>query len=81
MVRPLENLTVTEGQPLRLSCTLSKDNCRVSCLKDEQEININPEIENNRFVTTNDGRIYRLEVRQSKRIDAGIYASKGEDWR
>ena len=78
-VRPLENLTVTEAQPLRLSCTLSKDNCQVIWLKDDQEININPEDENNRFVATNDGRVYRLEVKESKMIDAGMYTIKVED--
>lgn len=79
-VRPLENLTVTEGQPLRLSCTLSKDNCQVAWLKDDQEIKVDTEEdEENRFVASNDGRIYRLEVKESKMIDAGIYTIKVED--
>ncbi|UJR23285.1 hypothetical protein I4U23_026301 [Adineta vaga] len=77
-VRPLENATVTEGQPLKLSCTLSKENCQVIWLKDNEEINVS-EDETNRFVATNDGRVYRLEVKESKMIDAGIYTIKVED--
>ncbi len=77
-VRSLENLTVTEGQPLKLSCTLSKENCQVIWLKDDQEIKIEEE-EENRFISTNDGRVYRLEVKESKMIDAGIYTIKVED--
>jgi len=77
-VRSLENLTVTEGQPLKLSCTLSKENCQVIWLKDGQEIKIDDE-ENDRFVATNEGRVYRLEVKESKMIDAGMYTIKVED--
>jgi hypothetical protein len=78
-IRPLENLTITEGQPLRLSCTLSKDNCHVLWIKDDQEIKVNEEEEDNRFVATNDARVYRLEVKESKMIDAGMYTIKVED--
>jgi formylmethanofuran dehydrogenase subunit D len=78
-VRPLENLTVTEGQPLKLSCTLSKDNCQVIWLKDDQEIQLEEEEGDNRFVATNDGRVYRLEVKESKMTDAGMYTIKVED--
>ena len=77
-VRPLENATVTEGQPLRLSCTLTKENCQVTWLKDNEEIKVG-EDETIRFVATNDGRVYRLEVKESKMIDAGIYTIKVED--
>ncbi|CAF3878648.1 unnamed protein product, partial [Adineta steineri] len=77
-VRPLENLTVTEGQPLKLSCTLSKENCTVIWLKDNEEIPMTAD-ENNRFEATNDGRVYRLEVKESKMIDGGMYTIKVED--
>lgn len=77
-IRPLENATVTEGQPLRLSCTLSKDNCQVTWLKDNEEINLTDE-EKSRFVASNDGRVYRLEVKESKMLDAGSYTIKVED--
>lgn len=63
---------------MRLGCTLSKDNCQVTWLKDEQEINVE-ESEDNRFVATHDGRSYRLEVKESKMIDAGSYTIKVED--
>jgi len=79
-VRSLENATVTEGQPLRLSCSLSKENCQVIWLKDDQEIKVNDdEEEDSRFIATNDGRSYRLEVKESKMTDAGIYTIKVED--
>jgi len=79
-VRSLESLTVTEGQPLKLSCTLSKENCQVLWLKDDQEIKLdNEEEQDNRFIPTNDGRVYRLEIKESKMIDAGIYTIKVED--
>ncbi|CAF3389468.1 unnamed protein product [Rotaria socialis] len=77
-IRPLENLTVTEGQPLRLSCTLSKDNCQVTWVKDDEEIKINEE-EESRYVITNDARAYRLEMKESKMTDAGTYTIKVED--
>ncbi len=77
-IRPLESLTITEGQPLKLSCTLSKENCQVTWLKDDEEINVNDD-ENNRFVATNEGRVYRLEVKESKMIDAGVFTIKVED--
>lgn len=69
---------MTEGQPLRLSCTLSKDNCHVIWLKDNEEISLD-ENEENRFVAIHDGRVYRLEVKESKLIDAGNYTIKVED--
>jgi hypothetical protein len=63
---------------LKLSCTLSKENCQVTWLKDDEEINVNDD-ENNRFVATNEGRVYRLEVKESKMIDAGVFTIKVED--
>jgi titin len=75
-VRSLENLTVTEGQPLKLSCTLSKENCQVIWFKDDEEIKLD---DDSRFQATNDGRVYRLEVKESKMIDAGMYTIKVED--
>ena len=75
--RPLENLTITEGQPLRLSCTLSKENCEVTWLKDDEEIKITEG--DNRYAATNDIRAYRLEVKESKMTDAGMYTIKVED--
>lgn len=47
-------------------------------LKDNDEINVD-ESEDNRFVATHDGRVYRLEVKESKMIDAGSYSIKVED--
>ena len=78
-VRPLENVTVTEGQWLKLGCTLSKDNCQVTWLKDDQEIQVETEEVESRFIATHDGRSYRLEVKESKMIDAGNYTIKVED--
>lgn len=78
-IRPLEDLTITEGQPLRLSCTLSKDNCQVTWLKGDEEINVNPEDENIRYKASQDGRVYRLEVKESKMEDTGMYTIKVED--
>ena len=63
---------------MKLSCTLSKENCQVIWLKDNEEIQFN-ENEENRFLTTNDGRVYRLEIKESKMIDAGMYTIKVED--
>ena len=76
--RSLENVTVVEGQPLKLSCTLTKDNCQVIWLKDDVEIKLD-DSEDNRFVASHDGRIYRLEVKESKLDDAGSYTMKVED--
>ncbi|CAF0814387.1 unnamed protein product [Rotaria sordida] len=78
-IRSLEDLTVTEGQPLKLSCTLSKDNCQVIWLKDDEEIKTGGEEEESRFIATNDGRFYRLEIKESKMSDAGNYTIKVED--
>ncbi len=78
-VRSLENQTVTEGQPLRLGCILSKENCQVTWLKDDEEIKVGDDEEESRFVATNDGRSYRLEVKESKMTDAGSYTIKVED--
>ena len=77
--RSLENVTVVEGQPLKLSCTLTKDNCQVTWLKDDVEIKLDDNSEDNRFVASHDGRIYRLEVKESKLNDAGSYTIKVED--
>ena len=63
---------------MRLGCSLTKDNCQVTWLKDDQEINVE-ESEDNRFVATHDGRVYRLEVKESKMLDAGSYTIKVED--
>ena len=81
-VRSLDNVTVTEGQPLKLSCTLSKENCQVTWLKDDEEIKVGGDEEEegeSRFVASNDGRSYRLEVKESKMTDAGAYTIKVED--
>ena len=77
-IRPLENVTVTENQSLKLGCILSKDNCHVIWLKDEEEITTNDD-EDNRYIATNDGRSYRLEIKESKMRDAGMYTIKVED--
>ena len=77
-IRPLENVTITEGQPMRLACTLSKDNCQVTWLKDDQEIDLS-ESETNRFIGGQDGRVYRLEIKESKMSDVGNYTIKVED--
>ena len=53
---------------MKLSCTLSKENCQVILLKDDEE-KILTEDENNRYQTTNDARIYRLEIKESKMIE------------
>lgn len=70
---------MTEGQALKLSCTLSKENCQVTWLKDDQEIAVGDGEEASHFVATNDGRSYRLEVKESKMSDAGAYTIKVED--
>lgn len=63
---------------MRLACTLSKDNCHVTWFKDNEEITLN-EDENNRYIGSQDGRVYRLEIKQTKMSDAGNYALKVED--
>ncbi|CAF0907895.1 unnamed protein product, partial [Didymodactylos carnosus] len=79
-VRSLEGVTVTEGQPMKLSCTLSKENCDVKWYRDDDEepIQVGGE-EESRYSITNDGRIYRLEIKESKMDDAGKYTIKVED--
>lgn len=78
-IRPLENLTVVEDQPLRLSCTLSKVNCQVTWLKDNEEIKVGEDEEGSRYAISNDARFYRLEIKESKLTDAGTYTIKVED--
>jgi hypothetical protein len=50
----------------------------VTWLKDDQELDLSEGAEN-RLVASNDGRIYRLEAKESQMNDAGTYTIQVED--